>query len=89
MIEVSKHYKGIGIGVVCADNDHKTEQRIGSNKGIEAGKKAAENMGCGIAYPEGIKGSDWADAIDEFGPDALRWIARKINMKAKPFRRTA
>lgn len=87
LIEVSKHYQGIGLGVVCADNDHVTAKRIGSNKGIEAGSKAAENMGCGIAYPEGLQGSDWADAIDEFGPDALRWIARKINMKAKPFKR--
>lgn len=87
LIEVSKYFQGMGLGVVCADNDHQTEKRIGFNKGIEAGKKASENMGCGIAYPEGIKGSDWADAIDEFGLDALRWIARKINVKAKPFRR--
>lgn len=87
LIEVSKHYIGTGLGVVCADNDFKTAKKTGHNKGIEAGQQAAQNMGCGLAYPEGLQGSDWADAIDEFGPDAFRWIARKINMKAKPFMR--
>ena len=89
LVEVAKHFQGSGLGAVCADNDHETEKRIGANKGLEAGHKAAELMGCGIAYPEGLKGSDWADAVTEFGPDAMRWIARKINMKAKPFRRPA
>lgn len=88
LVEVSKHYRSLGLGVVCADNDHETEARTGSNKGLEAGRKAAEQLGCGIAYPQGLKGSDWADAVKEYGPDALRWIARKINVKAKPFRRS-
>ena len=87
LIEVAKHFQGEGLGVVCADNDHATEARMGANKGLEAGQKAAELMGCGLAYPKGLEGSDWADAMAEFGPDALRWIARKINHQSKPFRK--
>lgn len=50
-----------GLTVIAADNDHETAERIGKNPGIEAGKKAAEAIGCGIAWPEGIEGTDWAD----------------------------
>jgi putative DNA primase/helicase len=87
LVEVAKHYQGRGLGVVCADNDWQTAIRIGSNPGLVAGKKAAELMGCGMAYPEDIEGSDWADAITEFGEDARRWISRKIMSKSLPFKR--
>lgn len=85
LVEVATHFKGFGLGVVCADNDHETAARIGTNKGMESGHKAAEALGCGIAYPEGIRGSDWADAMAE-REDGRRWIARQIMNKAKPFR---
>lgn len=89
LIEVAKHYQGRGLGVVCADNDWQTAIRIGTNPGLDAGRKAADSMGCGIAYPEDIEGSDWADAIAEFGEDARRWVSRKIMSKALPFKRVA
>ncbi len=87
LIEIAKHYQGRGLGVVCADNDHETAARIGANPGIEAGRKAAELMGCGMTYPEDIQGSDYADALAEFGDNARRWVSRKIMSKAAPFRR--
>lgn len=87
LVEVAKYYQGRGLGVVCADNDWQTAIRIGTNPGLIAGQKAAESMGCGMAYPEDIEGSDWADAIAEFGEDARRWVSRKIMGKALPFRR--
>jgi len=89
LVEVAKHYQGRGLGVVCADNDWQTAIRIGSNPGLVAGAKAAELLGCGMAYPEDIEGSDWCDAIAEFGEDARRWVSRKIMAKAHPFKRVA
>ncbi|MEO6960162.1 MAG: toprim domain-containing protein [Burkholderiaceae bacterium] len=85
LIEVAAHFQGNGLGIVCADNDHETARRIGTNPGLDAARKAANALGCGIAYPDGINGSDWADAIVE-REDARRWIARQILMKAKPFK---
>lgn len=57
-----------GMAVICADNDHETAKRdvLGRNPGLEKGREAAEMLGCGIAYPEGIKGSDWDDARQEW-----------------------
>jgi phage/plasmid primase-like uncharacterized protein len=67
LLTVAQETKVRGMAVVCADNDWETQQRIGINRGIENGRKAAQTIGCGIAYPEGIKGSDWADALIEWG----------------------
>lgn len=50
-----------GLTVIAADNDHGTEATKGFNPGIEAGMAAAEEIGCGIAFPEWIQGTDWAD----------------------------
>lgn len=50
-----------GLTVVAADNDHGTETRIGTNPGVESARKAADALGCGVAVPEGMDGSDWAD----------------------------
>lgn len=50
-----------GWRVVAADNDHGTEAKRGFNPGVEAAQKAAEVLRCGVAYPEGIFGTDWAD----------------------------
>jgi len=65
-----------GLAVVAADNDHGTEDKRGVNPGLEAAEKAAHRLGCGIAYPEGIKGTDWADARQE-------WYAAKVEMRGK------
>lgn len=87
LVEVAKYYQGNGLGVVCSDNDHATAARIGTNPGLQAGRKAADLLGCGMAYPQDIEGSDWADALVEFGEHARRWVSRKIMQKARPFSR--
>lgn len=59
-----------GMACICADNDHKTAEKPPFiNPGLEKGKEAAKAIGCGIAYPTGIEGSDWDDARQEWGED--------------------
>lgn len=72
-------------GSVCigADNDHKTMAKRGMNPGIEKAANAADLIGCGVAYPEGIEGSDWADAMVQWGARAGKRIEREILAKAK------
>lgn len=62
--EMPKAFRGVA--VVCADNDHRTKQKIGRNPGIDAGIEASAILGCGLAYPEDIEGSDWDDARQEW-----------------------
>ena len=50
-----------GLAVVAGDNDHGTEERIGSNPGIVAAEHAAGIIGCGVAIPQGLEGTDWCD----------------------------
>ena len=50
-----------GMAVVAGDNDHETEARTGRNPGVEAANAAAGALGCGVAMPVGIQGTDWAD----------------------------
>jgi putative DNA primase/helicase len=50
-----------GLVVVAADNDHQTAERIGHNPGLDAAQAAAEALGCGVAVPFGMSGSDWCD----------------------------
>lgn len=66
MPEVAKRTNVCGLAVVCADNDWETEQSKGVNTGIKRAQEAAQAIGCGIAYPQGISGSDWADALREW-----------------------
>jgi len=66
MVKVAKHLNISGMTVVCADNDWQTEQRTGSNPGMERARMAAQAIGCGIACPKGIQGTDWADALSEW-----------------------
>lgn len=54
-----------GLAVVAADNDLATEERIGTNPGIEAAQKAANAIGCGVAIPADITGTDWCDLRNE------------------------
>ena len=76
LVELSKARKPLGMCVVCADNDHKTAQKPPhNNPGIQAGMEAAMRLGCGIAYPEGIEGTDWNDAMLEWGING-QWKVR-------------
>lgn len=54
-----------GLVAYAADNDHGTESKRGTNPGIEAARKAAEQIGCGLTYPDGIRGTDWSDYRQE------------------------
>lgn len=67
-----------GSVVIAADNDWKTHARRGMNPGVEKARNAAELIGCGVAYPQDIEGSDWADAAQEYGQGAGRRIERLI-----------
>jgi putative DNA primase/helicase len=70
-----------GWRVVAGDNDHGTEEKRGWNPGIEAAQKAAELLKCGVAYPEGIRGTDWADYRRERFED-LRGLAVRLETEA-------
>lgn len=67
-----------GSVVICADNDHGTFERRGFNPGIDKANNAAELIGAGVAYPEGIEGTDWADALKEWGQPGVKRIERMI-----------
>lgn len=84
MVEVAKNIKVTGMCVVCADNDWQTANRRGTNPGIERATAAAEAIGCGIAYPEEIFGSDWADALVEWKEDGPGRLRVQIMRGAKP-----
>ena len=71
-----------GSVVICADNDHGTEAKRGMNPGREKAANAAELIGAGVAWPEGIEGTDWADALAEWGEGANKRIERQIQAKA-------
>jgi len=72
-----------GSVVFAADNDHRTEARGLGNPGIQKASQAAESIGAGVAWPEGIEGSDWADVIAEHGDQAKKRIERQLLAKAK------
>lgn len=65
-----------GLAVIAADNDHGTEEKRGYNPGIAAAKLAARELGCGIAYPEGIQGTDFADMRQECWRQRMRTKGR-------------
>lgn len=50
-----------GLVVIAADNDWETERRLGKNPGVVAANEAATALGCGVAVPDGIEGTDWCD----------------------------
>ncbi len=54
-----------GMAVVAADNDLATETKTGINPGVKAAQEAAAVLGCGIAVPTGIAGTDWLDYRNE------------------------
>jgi putative DNA primase/helicase len=54
-----------GMFVVAADNDVATEKKTGTNPGVKAATEAAAILGCGVAVPTGIVGTDWLDYRNE------------------------
>jgi len=64
--------------VFAADNDHGTMARRGFNPGIEKAKNCAELIGAGVAWPQDIDGTDWADALREYGLTGAKRIERQI-----------
>jgi len=83
LLTVAQETKVRGMAVVCADNDWKTAEKKGVNKGVENGRRAAELLGCGVAYPEEIKGSDWCDALHEWGDRGPVRVRMQIMKGAK------
>ena len=55
----------LGWAVIAADNDHETFGRIGKNPGLDAANQVATRIGAGVAYPTGIRGTDFADLKTE------------------------
>lgn len=84
LLPVIERLKPAGMAVIAADNDHETEARTGTNPGVKKAREAAEVIGCGVAYPEGIKGTDWADALVEWTPQPT---ARDRRPPVPPHRR--
>jgi putative DNA primase/helicase len=88
MLLVATESKPHGMTVVCADNDVATAEKfrltkgIATNPGLEYGKKAADALGAGLAYPVGIKGTDWCDALME-GWSKMK-VRQAILKEAKP-----
>lgn len=79
LLPVVQRLRPTGTVVVAADNDHATQARLGFNPGREKAASAAELIGCGVAWPTGIAGTDWADAAQEWGrPLSDRRIERLI-----------
>lgn len=71
---VAQQAKGREV-VICADNDHGTQERIGRNPGIDSGREAAEAIGARVVWPTGCEGTDWDDWLREGGePAELRRI---------------
>lgn len=83
LIHAVDQLRPVGSVVICADNDHATQAKRGMNPGIEKAANAAELIGAGVAWPEGIEGSDWADFLLELGEGAGRKMERLIQAKAK------
>ena len=83
LLDVTAYLKPTGSVVFAADNDHRTKVLRGFNPGIEKATNAAELIGAGVAYPEGIEGSDWDDWLREIGEGAARKLERLILSKAK------
>lgn len=72
-----------GSVVVAADNDHITQARRGMNPGLEKAQAVADYLGCGVAYPRDLEGSDWCDALKEWGENASRRVEREILAAAR------
>jgi len=65
LVRVAEALHCRGMVAVAADNDVATEARTGRNPGVIAGHDAAAVLGCGVAVPTGITGTDWLDYRNE------------------------
>ncbi len=83
LVLVAQALQPTGNVVIAADNDWGTEARGKGNPGIQKAEKAAELIGCGVAWPEGIEGTDWCDAYREWGERAPSRIQREILSRAR------
>lgn len=83
LLPVLQHLKPTGSVVLAADNDHRTEARGKGNPGREKATQAAEAIGAGVAWPEGIEGSDWADYLLEHGQGAAKRLERSLLAAAR------
>jgi putative DNA primase/helicase len=72
-----------GSVVIAADNDHATQVKTGVNPGLEKARNVAEMYGYGVAAPQGIEGSDWADALKEWGQGAAGKVERAVHAQAR------
>lgn len=83
LMPVAQRLRPTGSVVVCGDNDHGTQAKRGFNPGIEKAVNVAEFLGCGMAAPEGIEGSDWCDMLREYGAGGHKKVAREVLKHAR------
>jgi phage/plasmid primase-like uncharacterized protein len=83
LLPAAQAIKPTGSVVFMADNDWKTKIKRGMNPGVEKATNAAELIGAGVAWCEGIEGSDADDFLREIGEGAARKLERLILSKAK------
>lgn len=83
LVPVIEQIKPSGSVVIAADNDHGTLAKRGFNPGIEKATNAAELIGCGVAYPQGIEGTDWADWLIQVGGNAAKKLEREVIGRAR------
>lgn len=89
LLPVIDRMRPAGSVVICADNDAGTQARRGFNPGLDKARNAAELIGCGVAYPTDLEGSDWSDYLLEHGPQAARRIEQLILAGARYVASTA
>ncbi len=78
LLPVVERIKPTGSVCFAADNDHATFARTGKNPGLEKARNAADLIGAGVVWPEGIEGTDAADYLKEIGEGAGRKLERLI-----------
>ena len=83
LLPVIQAVKPTGSVVIAADNDAGTQARRGFNPGLDKARNAAELIGCGVAYPEGIEGTNFCDLLREHGPQAAKRIERLVQAGAR------
>ena len=83
LIPVVEFLKPSGSVVMCGDDDHGTMARRGFNPGRDAARNVADLIGCGVAFPEDIEGSDFADFLKEHGEGAARRMERHLLAHAR------
>lgn len=83
ILPVVDRLRPTGSVVIAADNDHGTQAKRGFNPGLEKARNAADLIGCGVAYPTGIEGTDYADFVKEIGEGAGRRLERAVLAEAR------